>query len=196
MIFHRFFFLWTPLFCLCLFPAVSTLGSGVRTGAFNAVGTSGLYDTGLGSGQFDTGTKSSQYDVTVVSGQYDTGVKSGQYDAGLKSGQYDTGVSSIKHGQYDTSSSMRSGQYDTSRSGQYDLLDAALPAFTWSTTTLPAAGTVATGGTSSYSYQVSTNNRSGAAVAVSPTSPSSLSGETSKYRYICTRSILIQCHIK
>lgn len=96
---------------------------------------------------------------------------------GLKSGQYDT---SVKSGHYDVT--VKSGQYDTSmRTGQYDTLDATLPTFSWSTSTLPSANTtVVAGNTSSYSYQVSTNNMSGGTSPVGLTSPSSLSGETER----------------
>ncbi|KAI3362716.1 hypothetical protein L3Q82_001780 [Scortum barcoo] len=194
--------------------------SGVRSGGFHTIETTGLYDSGLRSGQFDTGLKSSQYDVTVKSGQYDTGLKSSQYDMSVKSGQYDTGLKSsqydmsvksgqydtglkssqydmsVKSGQYDTGvrsgqydtgvksgqydMSLKSGQYDTSlRSGQYDTLDATLPTFSWSTSTLPSTSTtVVAGNSSSYTYQMGTNNMGGGSSPIGLTSPSSLSGET------------------
>uniref|UniRef100_A0A4W6CRV6 Uncharacterized protein n=1 Tax=Lates calcarifer TaxID=8187 RepID=A0A4W6CRV6_LATCA len=155
--------------------------TGVKSGQYDATLKSGQYDTSiksgqydvtLKSGQYDTSIKSGQYDATLKSGQYDTSIKSGQYDVTLKSGQYDTGV---KSGQYDSMTSMRSGQYDTAlRSGQYDTLDATLPSFSWSTSTLPSSTTVVAGNTSSYTYQVSTNNMGGTTL-LAPTSPSSLS---------------------
>lgn len=189
----------------------TTLDTGVRSGAFQTIDGSGLYDTGLMPGQFDTGVKSGHYDITIKSSPYQTGVKSsqysssivsGQFDTGLKSGQYDSVKSgqygSVKSGQYDVSlksgqydTGVRSGQYDLTmksghydgsvRSGQYDTLDAVLPTFSWSTSTLPSASTtVVAGTTSSYTYQSGTNNMPGGSSPVGLTSPSSLSGEAAK----------------
>uniref|UniRef100_A0A3B5AI11 Uncharacterized protein n=1 Tax=Stegastes partitus TaxID=144197 RepID=A0A3B5AI11_9TELE len=62
-----------------------------------------------------------------------------------------------------------------SQSGQYDTLDAILPTFSWSTSTLPSTSTtVVAGNTSSYSYQVGTNNMAGGTLPLSATSPSGL----------------------
>uniref|UniRef100_A0A3Q3MZ53 Uncharacterized protein n=1 Tax=Mastacembelus armatus TaxID=205130 RepID=A0A3Q3MZ53_9TELE len=70
-------------------------------------------------------------------------------------------------------------------SGQYDTLDAALPSFTWSTSTLPSSSAaVVAGNTSSYTYQASTNNMSGGMSPLGHTSPSSLSGETNRHLYV------------
>lgn len=193
---------WPTDFCL-FSPAGSTsFDSGLRSAGFHTIDSAGLFDTGLTNGHFDT-AKSGQYDVTLKSGQYDTGIKSshydcslrsGQFDTGLRSGQYDTSVKSggqydvtLKSSQYDTSVksgqydvSLKSGQYDSSmRTGQYDTLDAILPSFSWSTSTLPAASsTTAVAGNTSYSYQTSTNNMPGGSSPIGLTSPSSLSGET------------------
>uniref|UniRef100_A0A671WDU5 Uncharacterized protein n=1 Tax=Sparus aurata TaxID=8175 RepID=A0A671WDU5_SPAAU len=180
----------------------TSFDSGLRSAGFHTIDSAGLFDTGLTNGHFDT-VKSGQYDVTLKSGQYDTGIKSshydgslrsGQFDTGLRSGQYDTSVKSggqydvtLKSSQYDTSVksgqydvSLKSGQYDSSmRTGQYDTLDAILPSFSWSTSTLPAASsTTAVAGNTSYSYQTSTNNMPGGSSPIGLTSPSSLSGET------------------
>uniref|UniRef100_A0A3B3D740 Uncharacterized protein n=1 Tax=Oryzias melastigma TaxID=30732 RepID=A0A3B3D740_ORYME len=65
--------------------------------------------------------------------------------------------------------------------GQYDTLDSAYPAFTWSTTTLPStSATTVIGGSTNYSYhvsQVGTNNMSGGSPPISPAPASSLSGQ-------------------
>ncbi|TNN81821.1 Collagen alpha-1(XVII) chain [Liparis tanakae] len=157
--------------------------SGVRSAGFQTIDTSGLYDTGLTSRQFDTGVKLGHCDVGLKSGQYDTGVRSAQYDTGVRSAQYDTGVRSaqydtgVRSGQYD--STVRSGQYDsTVRSGQYDTLDATLPSFSWSTSTLPSASTTVVAGNAG-TYQSGNNNMSGGSAPLGLTSPSSLSATRS-----------------
>uniref|UniRef100_A0AAQ4QEP5 COHA1 n=1 Tax=Gasterosteus aculeatus aculeatus TaxID=481459 RepID=A0AAQ4QEP5_GASAC len=145
----------------------------VRSAQYDTGVRSAQYDTGVRSAQYDTGVRSALYDTSVRSAQYDTGVRSAQYDTGVRSAQYDTGVRSA---QYDTG--VRSVQYDTSvRSGQYDTLDATLPTFSWSTTTLPSASTTVIAGntSSSYAYQGGTNNMAGGTSPVGLTSPSSLS---------------------
>lgn len=172
-------------------PTGTSFDSGAISNGFNTI-DSGLYDNALISGQVDAGVKSGLYDASVKSGQYQTTLQSSQFGGSLASGQFDTGVksaqygASLKSGQYDTGA--RSGHYDLSyksaqygsgvRAGQYDTLDGVLPAFTWSTTTLPSSSTtVVAGNTSTYTYQASTNNAAGGSSPVSLTLPSSLSGE-------------------
>lgn len=172
-------------------PTGASFDSGAISNGFNTI-DSGLYDNALLSGQTDAGARSGQYDVTMKSGQYQTTLQSSQFGGSLASGQFDSGVksaqydTSLRSGQYDTGA--RSGHYDLSyksaqygsgvRAGQYDTLDGVLPAFTWSTTTLPSASTtVVAGNTSTYTYQASSNNAAGGASPVSLTLPSSLSGE-------------------
>ncbi|KAJ0067036.1 hypothetical protein NL108_007849, partial [Boleophthalmus pectinirostris] len=168
------------------------------TGLYDNTISFGQYSGSVKSGQYDTGLKTSAYDVSVRSGQYDSGVKAGTYSGSLASGQFDT-MNGYKSSQYDMS--LKSGHYDlglktdhydsgvklsqydigvksghsTIRSAQYDnaTVDAALPAFTWSTATLPSQSAPAVSATS-YSYQISTNNMGGS-VPLSPASPSSLS---------------------
>uniref|UniRef100_A0A3Q4HLU6 Uncharacterized protein n=2 Tax=Neolamprologus brichardi TaxID=32507 RepID=A0A3Q4HLU6_NEOBR len=178
--------------------------TGVKSIQYDGSLKSGQYDTGVRSGQYEISVKSGQYDTGVRSGQYDTGVRSGQYDTGVRSGQYDTGVKStqydgsLKSGQYDTG--VRSVQYDTTvRSGQYDTLDSTVfPAFSWSTSTLPSSSTaVIAGNTSSYTYQsgqVSANNMAAGLAPVTPTSPSSLSGET-KCSWIYMDTLSLHMHL-
>lgn len=172
-------------------PTGMSFDSGAISNGFNTI-DSGLYDNALLSGQVDAGARSGQYDVTMKSSQYQTTLQSSQFGGSLASGQIDSGVksaqydTSLKSGQYDTGA--RSGHYDLSyksaqygsgvRAGQYDTLDGVLPAFTWSTTTLPSASTtVVAGNTSTYTYQASSNNAAGGSSPVSVTLPSSLSGE-------------------
>uniref|UniRef100_A0A8C2Z7A0 Uncharacterized protein n=1 Tax=Cyclopterus lumpus TaxID=8103 RepID=A0A8C2Z7A0_CYCLU len=66
-----------------------------------------------------------------------------------------------------------------SQSGQYDTLDATLPSFSWSTSTLPSASTTVVAGNTS-SYASGTNNMSGGLAPLGLTSPSSLSGENKR----------------
>lgn len=172
-------------------PTGTSFDSGAISNGFSTI-DSGLYDNALLTGQVDAGARSGQYDVTMKSGQYQTTLQSGQFGGSLASGQFDSGVktaqydTSLRSGQYDTGA--RSGHYDLSyksaqygsgvRAGQYDTLDGVLPAFTWSTTTLPSASTtVVAGNTSTYTYQASSNNAAGGSSPVSLTLPSSLSGE-------------------
>lgn len=179
--------------------AGTSFDSGAISNGFNTI-DSGLYDNALISGRVDTGVKSGQYDVSLKSGQYQTTLQTSQFGGSLASGQFDTGVksaqygASLKSGQYDTGA--RSGHYDLSyksaqygsgvRAGQYDTLDAVLPSFTWSTTTLPSSSTtVVAGNTTTYTYQASTNNAAGGSSPVSLTLPSSLSGERAFLWALC-----------